>query len=161
MVYQGTTYLPVRVVANMLGKEVVYKIDSKTIELNTPKAVQKEAGIPVYDFASQKPELIYGTIQAMEESLKTETNSETIAKFRAYIDGGRAYLKQIGWDDGMQAKLEDQIRIINGQIEAILRTMEIEKDNEVILPELQNDLDKYRAKMTELEARLEALQSDQ
>lgn len=33
LVYQGTTYLPVRVVANMLGYDVTYKADSRTIEL--------------------------------------------------------------------------------------------------------------------------------
>ena len=35
LVYQGTTYLPVRVVANMLGYDVTYKADSRTIELNS------------------------------------------------------------------------------------------------------------------------------
>lgn len=34
LVYQGTTYLPVRVVANMLGYDVTYKADSRTIEFN-------------------------------------------------------------------------------------------------------------------------------
>lgn len=34
--YQGTTYLPVRVVANMLGYDVTYKHDSRTIELDLP-----------------------------------------------------------------------------------------------------------------------------
>lgn len=36
LVYQGSTYLPVRVVANLVGKEVIYRADSRTIELNTP-----------------------------------------------------------------------------------------------------------------------------
>lgn len=34
--YQGTTYLPVRIVANLLGKDVVYKADTRTIEITTP-----------------------------------------------------------------------------------------------------------------------------
>lgn len=33
LVYQGTTYLPVRVVSNLLGYDVTYKADSRTIEL--------------------------------------------------------------------------------------------------------------------------------
>ena len=40
LVYQGTTYLPVRVVSNLLGYDVTYKADSRTIELvnnNTEK----------------------------------------------------------------------------------------------------------------------------
>lgn len=35
LVYQGGTYLPVRVVANMLGYDVTYKADSRTIELDS------------------------------------------------------------------------------------------------------------------------------
>ena len=40
LVYQGSTYLPVRVVANMLGYDVVYRADSRTIELmdGSPKS---------------------------------------------------------------------------------------------------------------------------
>lgn len=34
LVYQGSTYLPVRVVSNLLGYDVTYKGDSRTIELN-------------------------------------------------------------------------------------------------------------------------------
>jgi hypothetical protein len=33
LVYQGTTYLPVRVISNMLGYDVVYRADSRTIEI--------------------------------------------------------------------------------------------------------------------------------
>lgn len=33
LVYQGTTYLPVRVVSNLLGYDVTFKADSRTIEL--------------------------------------------------------------------------------------------------------------------------------
>lgn len=35
LVVMGTTYLPVREVANMLGYDVVYRSDSKTVEFNT------------------------------------------------------------------------------------------------------------------------------
>ena len=35
IVVKGTTYLPVREVANMLGYDVIYRSDSKTIEFNT------------------------------------------------------------------------------------------------------------------------------
>lgn len=37
----GTTYLPLRTIANMLGKDVVYKADTKGIELNTPESVEE------------------------------------------------------------------------------------------------------------------------
>lgn len=39
LVYQGSTYLPVRVVANLLGYDVTYKADSRTIELNSKQGV--------------------------------------------------------------------------------------------------------------------------
>jgi hypothetical protein len=35
LVVMGTTYLPVREVANMLGYDVIYRSDSKTVEFNT------------------------------------------------------------------------------------------------------------------------------
>lgn len=35
LVYQGNTYLPVRTVSNMLGYDVTYKADSRTIELDS------------------------------------------------------------------------------------------------------------------------------
>src|SRR5690554_733488 len=35
LVYQGSTYLPVKVVSNMLGYDVTYKADSRTIELDS------------------------------------------------------------------------------------------------------------------------------
>jgi len=43
LVVMGTTYLPVREVANMLGYDVTYRADSQTIELQSAKAPAKEA----------------------------------------------------------------------------------------------------------------------
>lgn len=37
LVYQGTTYLPVRIISNMLGYDVVYRADSRTIELTSTR----------------------------------------------------------------------------------------------------------------------------
>lgn len=36
LVYNGTSYLPVRTVANLVGKDVTFKSDTRTIELATP-----------------------------------------------------------------------------------------------------------------------------
>lgn len=56
LVYQGGTYLPVRVVANMLGYDVTYKADSRTIELDsivvatnqkTTQGAEKQMSYPV------------------------------------------------------------------------------------------------------------------
>lgn len=38
LVYNGTSYLPVREIANLVGYDVTYKADSRTIELNTVTA---------------------------------------------------------------------------------------------------------------------------
>ena len=40
LVVMGTTYLPVREVANMLGYDVVYRSDSKTVEFYTAQPMQ-------------------------------------------------------------------------------------------------------------------------
>ena len=44
LVYQGTTYLPVRVVSNLLGYDVTYKADSRTIELISVGSENTEKG---------------------------------------------------------------------------------------------------------------------
>lgn len=43
LVYNGTSYLPVKEIANLTGFDVTYKADSRTIELNsaTPKPTEK------------------------------------------------------------------------------------------------------------------------
>lgn len=87
LVYQGTTYLPVRVVANMLGYDVTYRHDSRTIELNlqdphalegTPVPNQIEQGddpmevtIPVYQIGE---EITVGSLTLKVNSV-TKTNS--------------------------------------------------------------------------------------
>jgi len=49
LVYQGTTYLPVRVVANMLGYDVTYRSDSRTIEMNSTQNISDKGGINLQD----------------------------------------------------------------------------------------------------------------
>jgi len=41
LVYRGTTYLPVRETANLLGYDVTYKADMRTIELSKPTEKEK------------------------------------------------------------------------------------------------------------------------
>lgn len=160
LVYQGSTYLPVRVFANMLGRDVVFKQDSRTIELNTPKVMLKEADLPVYDFSSQKPELIYGTIQAMEETLKTETNPDTIAKFMAYIDGGKIYLQQIGWEyKAPPSELELQLIKVNRSIDVFTDMLNSMKQHEELMNDpsaknLEKTLEELQTEKTEIEAKL-------
>lgn len=78
LVYQGSTYLPVRTVANLVGKDVVYKADSRTIELNTPETealtLSENAQIQE-DVAKQIAEL-----NNRIEALKGKVKSTEIAK---------------------------------------------------------------------------------
>lgn len=46
LVYNGTSYLPVREMANLYGYDVTYKADSRTIELNQPTAISNPAPAP-------------------------------------------------------------------------------------------------------------------
>lgn len=39
LVYNGTSYLPVKEISNLVGYDVTYKADSRTIELNTAASV--------------------------------------------------------------------------------------------------------------------------
>ena len=62
LVYRGTTYLPVRETANLLGYDVTYKADMRTIELSKPEPIKEpnETGKGVGDVNTiaeqEKPE---------------------------------------------------------------------------------------------------------
>lgn len=44
VVIDGTSYLPIREITNMLGYDVTYKADSRTIELNNSISINQELG---------------------------------------------------------------------------------------------------------------------
>lgn len=101
LVYQGSTYLPVRVVANLVGKDVVYKADTKTIELNTPKTAEVEAQrmiettleIPI----EEKIKMIEARIIEAESSIELwmKTSAATVDKERkAQIDDAIEQIRQ-------------------------------------------------------------------
>jgi len=58
LVYQDTTYLPVRVFSNMLGYDVVYRADSRTIELTNQATSQTEMGAKEMSEIRTKPSKI-------------------------------------------------------------------------------------------------------
>jgi len=47
LVYKGATYLPVRVISNLLGYDVTYKADSRTIMLTNQSSSQTKEQIPI------------------------------------------------------------------------------------------------------------------
>lgn len=149
LVYQGTTYLPVRTIANLLGKDVVYKADTRTIELNTPISTAKEGNQIVTDFRMYSPEIINGQITALEATLKQETNLEAMAKLKSAIEERKAYLEQIG-ETQSKDNFQEQLNAINIRIEATKRMLELAPDNE----EYKNALTELETKKSELEIQL-------
>lgn len=161
LVYQGTTYLPVRVIANLLGKDVVYKADLRTIEINTPVDVKREGGTSVADFRSYSPELINNQITAMEAGLKTETNPDVINMLQIAIDERKSYLEQIGWEyEAPSSDLELQLIEVNRKIEVTLDSLETAKQHEELqdhpsIKNLEKTLEELNAEKAKLESQLQ------
>src|SRR5690606_32035885 len=55
LVVMGTTYLPVREVANMLGYDVTYRADSKTIEFKSAEKGDKQGMNRTIDEITNQP----------------------------------------------------------------------------------------------------------
>ena len=75
LVYQGTSYLPVRAISNMLGYDVTYKADSRTIELT--KAVEREVksplpGTPGTEFEGVPSETLLSRLESLEFIIEQE-----------------------------------------------------------------------------------------
>ncbi|GIO36870.1 hypothetical protein J41TS12_17310 [Paenibacillus antibioticophila] len=80
LVYQGSTYLPVRTVLNVLGYDVGYKADTKTVTAD--KSI---------DLLSEE---IEDMVRSEEPSLdKSVDNSEQIKYLNEYLDKKREQLK--------------------------------------------------------------------
>lgn len=107
LVYQGTTYLPVRTIANLVGKDVVYKADSKTIELNTPiESIQPTSGGNTVQSNVQKDmtiDEINGRIQGLKIAIKgnemtiysTDPDPSEKANLLAQIDQWKDEISQL------------------------------------------------------------------
>lgn len=69
LVYNGTSYLPVRNLANLVGYDVTYKADNRTIELNVTSATYgpdpNNGGVPVIE---EKPSVIEPGSQVINEN---------------------------------------------------------------------------------------------
>ena len=83
LVYQDSTYLPLRAVANMLGYDVTYKADSRTIELNT----SKEGEAVTRSGVEGETDSILSLDQIKSEIAKWESNLE-------YVNGEITFLNE-------------------------------------------------------------------
>jgi hypothetical protein len=86
LVYQGTTYLPVRTVANLLGYDVTYKADSKTIELIQPSPTVQPINNATGGATVNDPTTTGISIEGI--SSKIETVKLAISFDQAAISGG-------------------------------------------------------------------------
>jgi hypothetical protein len=69
IVINGTSYLPVRAVSNMLGYDVTYKADSRTIELTIPETVSKTVSEGVSELQSIKEITVQEQIKELEKQI--------------------------------------------------------------------------------------------
>jgi len=85
LVYQGMTYLPTRTIANLLGKDVVYKADTRTIEFNTPIETRIKEGAIIdqstfnnQEYTKQQIEMIDYQIQTTKRMIEKEELSLSV-----------------------------------------------------------------------------------
>ncbi len=115
LVYQGTTYLPVRVVSNLLGYDVTYKADSRTIELvnnNTEKGdesvetaidINLNEWIPLRTFAQQYTAAYEEYIMPLQDQLPSSD-----AEYGEYeILTAKGMIKAIYFQYNNYLKIED------------------------------------------------------
>lgn len=115
LVYQGTTYLPVRVVSNLLGYDVTYKADSRTIELvnnNTEKGdesvetaidINLNEWIPLRTFAQQYTAAYGEYIMPLQDQLPSSD-----AEYGEYeILTAKGMIKAIYFQYNNYLKIED------------------------------------------------------
>jgi len=115
LVYQGTTYLPVRVVSNLLGYDVTYKADSRTIELvnnNTEKGdesvetaidINLNEWIPLRTFAQQYTAAYREYIMPLQDQLPSSD-----AEYGEYeILTAKGMIKAIYFQYNNYLKIED------------------------------------------------------
>jgi len=163
LVVNGSAYVPLRVFANMLGKDVIYKADSRTIELNTPMDESKGAKINMTDFTVYTPDDIFGQITAMKAELRRTTDTKMISDLELRISEREAYLKQIGWEyKAPPSELELQLAEVNRKINVATDMLNSTAQHEELMNDpatknLEKILEDLQAEKAALEAQIEEL----
>lgn len=154
LVVQGSAYVPLRAFANMVGLDVVYKSDSRTIELITPTVEVNNS--MVAEFSQYPPEIINSQIIAMEEMLKSETDPDTINRLKKAIENRKEYLTQIGYEFKSLgvSEIEKELAQIEYSIKSAEDLILNNPDNETIQQSMNRAISELQARKVELEARL-------
>lgn len=79
LVYQGTTYLPVRVMSNEWGYDVTYKAESRTIQLNKTETIDNISNELEHDANQEVNEEV--------EQIESEISIEHIDNQIEYLQG--------------------------------------------------------------------------
>jgi hypothetical protein len=107
-----STYVPLRAMANMLGKDVTYKADSRTIELNTP--VLEVEAVPVVE----KPAMDILNNKIEDVSIKIHVKIIAIET-----------RKKSNIDDPLIAKLEQELIVLQQQLSELeAQKAQLERD---------------------------------
>lgn len=128
LVYQGTTYLPVRVISNILGYDVTYKADTRTIELNSVQTPNKNLGgkenvntTITFDYIELRDlknygvdEILYGGINGNDNMLRIVKGDSIfdIPNFTPPKNGTNAIFDVIG-GGSIEVKFENGITYIS------------------------------------------------
>lgn len=164
VVINDSTYVPLRAMANMLGKDVTYKADSRTIELNTPMVIasKREVQPDVIDFSKHEPVLIEGIIRSLEADLKRYPEKKEY--YEEQIAAGNSYLAGIGDfnQDKETTSIDNEIQSLDLLIEStekhirvleeLIETTPNESDKDMIVI-LKSVVAEHQKKKAELEAR--------
>lgn len=119
LVYQGTSYLPVRAFANMLGYDVTYRADSRTIELSkaVPQLETKYDGVSTESLL-KRLEIIDSAITFLMDSIKS--NQQAISSMKSYEDVDEALIR---FKEQSIEYAQQQINVNEAQKSAILEEL--------------------------------------
>lgn len=113
-----STYVPLRAMANMLGKDVTYKADSRTIELSTPLAVDETEVIPVVDAVA---DIDIGILDAriLDKKQKIESVEKALTAFEGVL--ARANPEDISYQTTVDnvEKLKQKIATLRTELAAL------------------------------------------
>ncbi len=151
ILYEGTTYLPIRAIGNLMGKTVYWYENEKRIELKDSTSTVTDADVIVNDQTGQQPE--NGEIsleRAKEIALEkagVDAEGVTFEKARLETDDGIRQYDIEFWKDGVEYSAE--VRAADGQI--ISWDMDREYTQPPASSQTQGDIGEQKAREIALE----------
>lgn len=174
LVYNGTVYVPARALANMLGKDVVYQANTRTIEFNTPKP-EVTTKVP-----TRSSEILIDDIEvinkAIEDTLKNLEYLQSIGAEQKLIDHSLEVLSKLEEKKdeiiakGGEGAKPKALRDIEKEISLLDQQINIAKDyvknastdeNKSMIEEIRKKIQEAEAKKADLESQKAALEAQQ